>query len=121
MSKITTYGLIFVLVIFSLPTLSANFAFLYDTPAQYFNAQDWKMLETTADYALSKLPNGKSAKWQNPKTGNSGLLEPINSIKKHGTICRDLQITNYAQHRKDQYVFMFCKFSTGWKIPNKQV
>lgn len=120
MSKMITYALTIFLVIFSLPTLSANFAFLYDTPAQYFDAQDWKMLETTADYALNKLPNGNIAKWQNPKTGNSGLLEPLNTTQRYGTICRALQITNYAKHRKDQYVFMFCKFKTGWKIPSQR-
>ena len=120
MSKMITYVLTFVLVIFSLPALSANVAFLYDTPAQYFNTQDWKMLETTADYALNKLPNGNIAKWQNPKTGNSGLLEPLNTIQKYGTTCRALQITNYAKYRKDQYVFMFCKFKTGWKIPSQR-
>lgn len=121
MNKILTYVLIFSLLGFSLPALSANFGFFYDTPAQYFNAQDWKMLEAAADYALSKLPNGKSVTWQNPDTHNGGSLEPLNSIKKHGTICRDLQMTNHAQHRTDQYVFMFCKFGSGWKIPNKSV
>ncbi|MCD6038888.1 MAG: hypothetical protein K0S27_288 [Gammaproteobacteria bacterium] len=121
MNKIFTYALIFIFLSFSLPALSGNFAFLYDTPAQYFGAQDWKMLEATANYALNKLPNGKSAKWQNPKTSHHGIIKPLNSIKKQGILCRDLQITNYAQHRSDQYVFMFCKFHTGWKVPNKQI
>jgi hypothetical protein len=121
MSKIRIYGLVLSLFSFSLPCFSANFAFLYDTPAQYFNAQDWKMLETAAENALARLPNGKSITWQNPATGNGGLLKPLNSMKKHGTTCRDLQITNHAQHRTDRYVFMFCQFKTGWKIPNKSM
>ncbi len=103
----------------STSALSANVAFLYDTPAQYFSDQDWKILEATSEYALSKLPNGKSATWQNPQTGHSGSLTPLNSIKKNGTLCRNLQITNHAQHRTDRYVFLFCKLSTGWKVPTK--
>lgn len=106
---------------FSQPAGSANFGFLYDTPAQYFTADDWKALEVAADKALNHLPNGKKLDWKNPRTGNHGSLMPLNTIKQHGTLCRDLQITNYARHRTDQYVFKFCQFKSGWKIPTATV
>jgi hypothetical protein len=111
----------FSLILFSVPVLSANFAFMYDTAGQYFNAQDWKMLEANTDKALNTLANGKSMKWINPKTGNGGSLMPLNSMNKQGTTCRDLQITNHAHYRTDQYVFMFCKYGRDWRIPNKRV
>ncbi len=121
MNKILVYTLrvfifTFSILSFSLPALSANLAFMNDTASQYFKDQDWKMFKASADHALNTLPNGKSETWRNAKTGNGGSFMPLNSIRKNGTVCRNLRITNRAQHRTDQYVFMYCKFRTGWKI-----
>lgn len=121
MKRIISQIILLILAVMSFPVFSANFGFMYDTPAQFFTDSDWKMLEATADKALNALANGKKLQWINPKTGNGGTLEPLNLIKKHGTVCRDLQMTNRAHHQTDQYVFTFCKFNAGWKIPNKSV
>ncbi|GEM_PF-1848353 len=101
---------------FSMPALSANLAFMNDTAGQYFNNQDWALFGVSVQHALNTKSNGKTEVWRNPKTGSGGTLMPINSMKKNGTICRDLQITNRAKSRTDQYVFMYCKYRTGWKI-----
>lgn len=121
MNKMTTFLLKISLLTlsilsFPLPANSANMAFLEDTAGQYFNQDDWNLFASSTQHALNTLANGKNESWRNPKTGSSGVLKPINSMKKNGTICRDLQITNRAKGWTDQYVFTYCKYRTGWKI-----
>lgn len=121
MNKIATYFLrasLFALSMFSFsqPSVSANLAFMQDTAGQYFNSQDWELFGVSVQQALNTKPNGRSEVWRNPNTGSGGTLMPINSMKKNGTICRNLQITNRSHHRADQYVFMYCKYRSGWKI-----
>lgn len=103
---------------FSSSIFSANLAFMQDTPAQYYTQQDWQMFVANKDAALNTLANGQTKTWKNPATGNGGSFMPINSIRKQGAICRDLQITSQAQSRIDRSVFRFCKYRTGWAVSN---
>lgn len=104
---------------YCIPAHSSNMAFMNDTAGQYFNNEDWKIFEASSQHALSTLPNRRTESWRNPNTGSNGVLMPVNTMQKNGTTCRDLQITNRAKGRVDQYVFTYCKYRNGWKIlPN---
>ena len=116
MKLILVLTLVLMTSFFSLRAFSVSFDFLHNSPVRYFNDQDWKIFETTADTALNTLPDGKKITWQNPQTGNGGVFQPLDTVKKNGLTCRNLKIFNSAQHRTDQYVFMFCKYSGGWKL-----
>ncbi len=104
------------LLSFSLPAFSANLAFMQDTAGQFFQDSDWQMFAANVQHALNTLPNGKNETWINPKTGHGGSLMPLNSMKKNGTVCRNLRIINRAQHRTDKYTFTYCKLGPGWKL-----
>jgi hypothetical protein len=101
---------------FSIPALSVNFGFLYDSPVQYFNNVDWQMLDNAAEEALDHYPNGRIATWENPKTHNGGYVQPLTQTKQEGMPCRKLKIYIRAHERSDQYIFTFCKSKSDWKI-----
>ena len=95
--------------------LSYNLGFLHDTATTSFDSTDWKLMDAATDKALT-LPNGKKAHWKNHDTGHEGYAQPLNRVDEKGTLCRSVRIVNHAGHRKDHYIFQFCKFSNGWKI-----
>lgn len=116
MKKIAALGCGIAILTFSIPAFSINFSFLYDSPVQYFNNTDWKMLEHVADNALNTDPNGQKTTWENPKTRSGGSVQPLDTSIKNGLTCRDLKMFIHAHERTDQYVFMFCKVKNDWKI-----
>ena|SRR5579862_1316367 len=104
------------LLVTVLPAFSANMAFMNDTAGQYFTAQDWNLFGANVQHVLNAIPDGKRATWFNPNSGNGGSLIPSQTMRKNGTICRNLKIINQGKQRIDQYVFMYCKYRSGWKI-----
>lgn len=98
-----------------------NFNFLNNSPVELFTSADREMQNQAADKALDSTANGKKIIWENPKTGNGGYFQPLNTVKKNNTTCRNLKIFNQDyKNRTDQYVFLFCKYSDGWKMPGGQ-
>ena len=107
-----------IITAFSLPVLALNFSFLNNSPVESFTKEDRKMQGDTADKALATLANGKKLAWKNPKSGNGGFVEPLSTIKRDGMICRNLKVFNQDnKNRTDEYVFLFCKYRDGWKMP----
>ena len=121
MKKILMYISVMIFTVFSLPAFSTDFSFLFNSPVRFYNAEDWKLLQAAAETALNNTPNGVKVNWSNPKTGSSGFLQPLNKITKNGLMCRNLKIFNNASGTQDQYVFMFCKYKSGWKVPSDNI
>src|SRR3990167_9059232 len=110
-----TFVYILVLSLISFPAFSFNARFLENSPEQSFSADDLTMFDAASEKALNNLPDGAKTTWQNPQTGNGGYFQPLSTIKKNGLLCRNLKIMNYNRATSDQYVFMFCKYKSGWK------
>ena len=103
---------------FSLSAFALNFSFLNDSPVESFNKADRQLQDAAADKALDSVANGKKLSWTNAKTGNGGFVQPLSTFKRDGMICRNLKIFNQDyKNRTDEYVFLFCKYRDGWKMP----
>jgi hypothetical protein len=78
------------------------------------------MNRTAADlYQADGIAPGSSAPWDNPKTGNSGVVSIRNTSTQHGMLCH---LVNYqvrvkgAANARD-YDVTWCRTSSGeWRI-----
>ncbi len=112
---------IYPLILFaSMPALSFNPLFLYDDAIRFFDEKDWKLVDETAVGALNGNPDGKTSKWINPKSGNSGSITPLKTYRnKQGQLCRKTKMFNRTKKKKSEYTFLVCKQSNNdWKIIN---
>lgn len=97
---------------------STNVGFMWDAPVRYFTDQDWKYFNAAVDKALNSTPDGKSVYWNNSASGNHGSIQPFNTTKSNGLVCRQIKIESVGDHRTGQAVNKLCKYPTGWKIPS---
>ena len=106
------------LLVFSIPSRSANINFLHDDALRHYTDSDWKIIELTSDKVLNSYPNDKKAEWNNPDSKNSGYIVALNRSVQTNLLCRDLKFYNQSAFGNSQYVFKFCKYpDAGWKIP----
>ena len=105
---------------FSMPASAlanvGTYAFLKNTPAELFSDEDWKLFEDSLNSALDGAADGETKTWANPNGKVSGEITLVKSVKKGGTDCRRVRVTNQAKDRKRTSGAIFCKQPDGgWK------
>jgi surface antigen len=95
---------------------------LVDTPAEFFNEQDYALFDAALMKALKELPSDVSAPWDNPQTGASGSSTVLRVYEHDGHACKRVRIDNRARNRTGSTVFDFCQQPDGrWTLapPNR--
>jgi len=92
-------------------------ALLLQGPTQWFNGDDMKLLVDSAREALEEAPVGKSIKWTNPKTSNSGGTTILAESEKDGQPCKTFSVDTQAKGMKESMRYVACRTSDGrWDI-----
>jgi surface antigen len=100
-------------------TLAQNMRFLRNAPVSFMNKEDTAMMVRNYEEALDSLPDGDTNAWLNPKTGASGTATPLKTMKRNGTTCRLLEITNNAGGQSARTEWTVCKTKNGWRTSGR--
>ncbi|MFV2061328.1 MAG: RT0821/Lpp0805 family surface protein [Gammaproteobacteria bacterium] len=97
------------------------FYYLRDLPISSFTDDDMRLLRDTAYQALEELKDGEKKAWNNEKSGNSGLLNPLKTYQKDGRLCRTLRVINRSQKKIAELKLEVCEIEEDtWKILSKK-
>ncbi|MCC7260018.1 MAG: glycine zipper 2TM domain-containing protein [Alphaproteobacteria bacterium] len=79
---------------------------------------DMQYHDQTAQRALENSRSGESLPWQNPQSGHSGTITPINVVRdSSGQYCREYTQTVNVGGRTEQAYGMACRQPDGtWRI-----
>jgi len=96
---------------------AANMGFLGNAPISRMTDEDVDLFYQAVQETLDKSPDKSRTGWENPTTGASGTLLPLDTFAgPAGEPCRHLQITNRAGGLRSQHTFTLCKGTDGsWK------
>lgn len=96
------------------------YSFLKNSPIESFTEVDTTMMMDNVYKALDTKKDGEKLAWQNEKTGNSGLANPLSTYKQDGLLCRKLRIINRSKKQIVESKYDLCKVEDGlWKINSK--
>lgn len=99
-------------------TLASNVQFLRDSPISKMTPEDLTLMRATIHETLDQGTDGASKRWENPKTGASGIVTPLKRYERDGAPCRLVEIFNEAQGFSGRTRYDFCKQPDGsWKMP----
>lgn len=95
---------------------------LKGTPLSAFTDEDISLFEAAQSEALEERRDGSVVSWENPDTGASGTVTPLQTDRRGDGECRLLRIVNRADNRQGESQFWFCRQPDGqWKIaPTEQ-
>lgn len=94
---------------------ASNYNFLKDAaPIADFNKADIEMLKQTIQEALDTKKDGEKLAWKNEKTGNAGLVNPLQTLDKENGECRHVRIVNRSKKNIAESKFKFCKQDGNW-------
>jgi len=98
--------------------LAANLGFLGNAPISQMTEADVDMFYAAVVAALENSPDKARTGWENPDTGASGSLTPLDTfVAASGEPCRHLQVINRAGSLRAQNVFRLCKSADGkWRV-----
>ena len=102
--------------LFSVNLYALNAQFLKYAAVAEFSNEDYDLLLATLDTALNYNEDGISSEWNNPQTGHSGVITPLDSSIIENIKCRKTKVINHAKSKHGQSVFTFCKVDNQWKI-----
>ncbi len=108
---------VIVLVAFFCSSLlsAASPNFLHDvTPISDFTKEDTELFWNAITNALDTKKDGEKLAWQNDKTGNSGLVNPLNTYQEENSQCRDLRIVNRSKKHIAESKYKFCNRDGSW-------
>jgi surface antigen len=108
-----SFAALAVLIGLSAPALSSNLQFLRDTPISKMTPEDRDLFQKNMREALEQSADGVARRWENPKTGASGVLTPTSTVEQHGTKCRRLEIVNNVQGLTGRSTFNMCRQADG--------
>jgi surface antigen len=98
--------------------MASNVQFLRDSPISKMTPEDLTLMRATIRESLDKTADGTATRWENPKTGASGIVTPLKSFQLDGAPCRLVEIFNEAQGFSGRTRYDFCKQPDGtWKMP----
>jgi len=96
------------------------YSFLKNSPIESFTKEDISMMMDNVYKALDTKKDGEKLAWQNEKTGNSGLANPLSTFKQDGLKCRNLRIINRSKKQIVESKYDLCKVEDGsWKVYTK--
>jgi len=98
--------------------IASNLGFLRDSPLSKMTPEDLKLMRATLHDALDHGAIGEPKRWENPKTGASGVVTALKSYERDGAACRIVEIFNEAQGFSGRTRYDFCKQPDGsWAAP----
>lgn len=90
---------------------------LWNTPAQYFNDDDWKLFDQALKATLDSGEESKPRAWSNPATRASGEMTVLKTVNKGDRTCRELKIVNQANGSSHVSGVAFCRQEDGtWTV-----
>lgn len=105
------------LLVLSPQLFASNFSFLRNSaPIASFTEEDTTLFWNTLDKALDTLKDGEKLAWENSKSGNSGLVNPLKTYKQDSQLCRDVRIINRSKENISETKYQFCKDNDKWVI-----
>ncbi len=92
-------------------------SWLKDTPASRFTEQDWTLMRAANVEALEHGADGTETRWENPETGNTGSITPLNTSEDENGTCREARIVNHAGQASGDSTYRFCRQADGsWMV-----
>jgi len=78
-------------------------------------AEDNRLADQAARYALENLPSGASWSWQNPATGHTGTVKPLRTwiSKQPRRYCREYQEDIEVSGRSERFTDVACRNERG--------
>ena len=68
--------------------------------------------------SLDDAGDGEAVRWENATSGAGGLLTPLSTSERDGSVCRRLRIQNAVGGQSANSEFDFCRQADGtWKVP----
>lgn len=107
------------IALFMLPAsvFAAGWQWLESSPASHFNAEDKKIMRSTTAKVLNEGKDGVKIGWENPETGHSGSIMPMDTVTQNGLTCRKTRFFNSAEGLSSTQVHRLCKQTDGsWKL-----
>lgn len=79
---------------------------------------DRRAMQVSRQYALESSPTGRTSRWSNPDTGNTGSYTPRAAVQKEdGSYCREYQQTITVAGKTEKAYGKACRQPDGsWKI-----
>jgi hypothetical protein len=99
-------------------TLALNMDFLRLDPLRFYTQEDFRISEQTAIEALDNNADNVSSEWENPESGNSGVITPLSTFNnKKGETCRTVKIVDRTEALSGEDTVHVCKEAdSGWRI-----
>jgi len=98
-------------------SMAGAWDWMKQSPVSHFTPEDKKIMRTTARDSLENGKDGVKVGWENPETGHSGSVKPLNTSKKNDMTCRKTRFFNSAEGLTSIQVHRLCKQADGtWKI-----
>jgi surface antigen len=98
-----------------------NSSFLRQAPLAYFTDDDWSMFKEALYKALNANADGVAGRWNNPSSGSSGEVTPLNTREVNGMTCRETRLINRAQGVSAAGDYLLCKAADGeWTMGGPQ-
>ncbi|MCB1784934.1 MAG: hypothetical protein KDJ33_01705 [Gammaproteobacteria bacterium] len=107
------------LLIATISSASAgNVFFMKDSPLANMGEGDLEAFRSAARRALDDAGDGEAVRWENATSGAGGLLTPLSTSERDGSVCRRLRIQNAVGGQSANSEFDFCRQADGtWKVP----
>ena len=110
----------------SVPPLAAAQAlgFMEYSPIAYYTEEDYRIADEAGLDALDNYPDGKPREWENPATGASGSITPLETFTgESGQTCRKARAIDRTTSPplRGEFVFLLCRDQAGaWQFVKRK-
>ncbi|MCP3667260.1 MAG: hypothetical protein GY696_32995 [Gammaproteobacteria bacterium] len=102
---------------FSQQSWAARWLWLENSSVYQFTDKDWDLLRGVVLGALNHGEDGKRAEWNNPDSGHSGSITPLDTFEREGMRCRKTKFVTASDIMTGRSEFLLCKIPSGeWKV-----
>jgi surface antigen len=109
-------GVVLLLALWAGPAAAQNTLFLEDSALSAFDDADIALLMGAIDHAL-KARDGEVVRWENPRSGAKGSVEPGAGFERDGRACRPLQLAHGNKGRQGGGRWTYCRRPDGsWEL-----
>ncbi|HET7794362.1 MAG TPA: hypothetical protein VFL64_13345 [Rhizobacter sp.] len=95
----------------------SGLGFLKNSPINYFNNEDIRLMRKNVDDLLAKGEQGAKGQWSNPKTKHAGEAEITETFSADGMSCKRVRVINQAKGLKSDASYPLCNYpGKGWRV-----